>query len=66
MFLRAKNRYKDGKVHRYWSVVESRRTADDRVLQRPVLYLGEINDSQKAAGHALAKRAQGLGHLPPD
>ena len=49
MFLRAKNRYKDGKVHRYWSVVESRRTADDRVLQRPVLYLGEINDSQKAA-----------------
>ena len=49
MFLRAKTRKKDGKVHRYWSVVESRRTADDRVLQRQVLYLGEINDSQKAA-----------------
>jgi hypothetical protein len=49
MFLRAKTRKKDGKVHRYWSVVENRRTADDRVLQRQVLYLGEINDSQKAA-----------------
>jgi hypothetical protein len=49
MFLRAKTRKKDGKVHRYWSVVQSRRTADDRVLQRQVLYLGEINDSQKAA-----------------
>jgi hypothetical protein len=49
MFLRAKTRKKDGKLHRYWSVVESRRTADARVLQRQVLYLGEINDSQKAA-----------------
>lgn len=49
MFLRANNRKKDGKLHRYWSVVESRRTADGRVLQRQVLYLGEINDSQKAA-----------------
>jgi len=49
MFLRAKTRKKDGKVHRYWSVVESRRTAGDRVLQRQVLYLGEVNDSQQAA-----------------
>ena len=49
MFLRAKTRKKDGKVHRYWSVVENRRTADDRVLQRQVLYLGEINDNQQAA-----------------
>jgi hypothetical protein len=49
MFLRVNTRKKDGKVHRYWSVVESRRTAHDRVLQRQVLYLGEINDSQKAA-----------------
>ncbi len=49
MFLRANTRKKDGKLHRYWSVVESRRTADDRVLQRQVLYLGEISDSQQAA-----------------
>lgn len=49
MFLRAKTRFKDGKAHRYWSIVESRRTAGGRVVQRHVLYLGEINDSQKAA-----------------
>jgi hypothetical protein len=49
MFLRATIRWKDGKEHRYWSVVESRRVAGKRVVQRPLLYLGEINDSQRAA-----------------
>ncbi|MEE8402468.1 MAG: IS1634 family transposase, partial [Candidatus Hydrothermarchaeaceae archaeon] len=49
MFLRAKNRFKDGKPHRYWSIVENRRVHGNRIVQRQVLYLGEINDSQKAA-----------------
>ena len=49
MFLRAKTRRKDGKVHRYWSIVESQRIRSARVVQRQVLYLGEINDSQKQA-----------------
>jgi len=49
MFLRSKIRKKDGKEHRYWSVVENRRVADGRVVQRHVLYLGEINDAQRAA-----------------
>jgi hypothetical protein len=49
MFLRATTRKKDGKTHRYWSVVENRRLADGRVLQRHVLYLGEINDTQAHA-----------------
>lgn len=49
MFLRFKTRKKDGKSHRYWSVVENRRVADGRVVQRQVLYLGEINDAQRAA-----------------
>ena len=49
MFVRAKRRFKDGKEHRYWSVVENRRNPDGRVVQRQVLYLGEINDSQRAA-----------------
>jgi transposase len=49
MFLRAKKRFKDGKEHRYWSLVENRRVAGGRVVQRQVLYLGEINDSQQAA-----------------
>ena len=49
MFLRCKRRKKDGKEHRYWSVVENRRAHDNRVVQRQVLYLGEINDVQQAA-----------------
>jgi hypothetical protein len=49
MFLRCTQRIKDGKVHRYWSIVETRRTAQKKVVQRQVLYLGEINDTQKAA-----------------
>ena len=49
MFLRHKIRRKDGKVHRAWSVVENRRAQGGRVVQRQVLYLGEINDSQRAA-----------------
>jgi len=49
MFLRSKKRFKDGKEHRYWSVVESRRHRSGKVSQRQVLYLGEINDSQRAA-----------------
>src|SRR5262249_13710225 len=49
MFLRCKVRRKDGKQHRYWSVVENTRVAGGRVVQRHVLYLGEINDSQEVA-----------------
>ncbi|HET7298377.1 MAG TPA: IS1634 family transposase [Burkholderiales bacterium] len=47
MFLRATIRKKDGKEHRYWSVVENRRVRGGRVVQRHVLYLGEINSSQE-------------------
>ena len=49
MFLRATTRKKDGKEHRYFSVVENRRVAGGRVMQRHVLYLGEINSSQELA-----------------
>jgi transposase len=49
MFLRCTNRKKDGKEHRYWNVVENRRVAGGRVVQRQVLYLGEINGSQREA-----------------
>jgi hypothetical protein len=49
MFLRSKKRRKDGKTHRYFSVVENRRVRAGRVVQRQVLFLGEINDSQQAA-----------------
>ena len=49
MFLRSKTRLKDGKSHRYWSIVENRRVAGNRIVQRQVLHLGEINDSQQVA-----------------
>ena len=49
MFLRDKARFKDGKEHRYWSIVENHRTVDAKVVQRQVLYLGEINDAQRAS-----------------
>ena len=48
MFLRSNNRKKDGKDHRYFSIVENHRTASDKTVQRTVLYLGEINDQQQA------------------
>jgi hypothetical protein len=48
MFLRKTQRKKDGKTHEYWSVVENKRVAGGRVVQRHVLYLGEINSSQAA------------------
>jgi len=49
MFLRSTNRRKDGKDHRYFSVVENRRLPGGKTAQRTVLYLGEINDRQQAA-----------------
>ena len=49
MFLRRTERKKDGKVHNYWSIVENKRVAGGRMVQRHVLYLGEINSSQAAA-----------------
>jgi transposase len=49
MFLRVTNRRKDGKNHRYYSVVENRRVRGGRHVQKTLLYLGEINDTQKAA-----------------
>jgi transposase len=49
MFLRATTRKKDGKLHRYFSVVENKRVHGGHVVQRHVLYLGEINSSQELA-----------------
>ena len=55
MYLRFALRRRNGKEYRYWSIVESKRCAGGRVVQRPVLYLGEINDSQHAAWCRLIK-----------
>lgn len=49
MFLRSTSRKKDGKEHRYFSIVESHRLNSGKMAQRTVLYLGEVNDQQAAA-----------------
>jgi transposase len=49
MYLRCNWRFKDGKEHCYWNIVESKRCAGGKVVQRQVLYLGEINDGQREA-----------------
>jgi hypothetical protein len=55
MFLRAKTRKKDGEVHRYFSVVESQRVRGGRVVQRHVLYLGEINSSKEQVDRSVGR-----------
>ena len=53
MFLRSNRRFKDGKEHRYWNIVENKRCAGGKVVQRQVLYLGEINGGQFKAWYRL-------------
>ena len=48
MFLKCSTRRKDGKTHRSWSIVESRRVGR-QVVQKHVLYLGEVTDQQRAS-----------------
>ena len=47
MFLRQHGRNKDGKDHKYWSLVETVRTPDGP-RQKTVCYLGELNSSAQA------------------
>jgi hypothetical protein len=64
MFLRAKTRIKDGKEHRYWSVVENRRVSGGKTIQRQVLYLGEIaNGQQMQWSRALEAFDEGTGRM---
>jgi transposase len=69
MFLRECRRKKNGKDHRYFSIVENRRIAGrgpdgKRMVQRTVLYLGEINDSQRAAWRKTLDVFDGTGEQP--
>jgi len=47
-YLQCHHRFKNGKDHCYWSIAEKIKTRRGWV-QRHLLYLGEINDSQKAS-----------------
>ena len=73
MFLRFNRRFKDGKEHCYWNIVENKRCAGGKVVQRQVLYLGEINDVQHQAWCQLieafdegARRHRQLALFPAD
>jgi hypothetical protein len=54
---------KDGKEYVYWNVVENRRCAGGKVVQRQVLYLGEINASQRQRGAASSRRSMKVGKV---
>jgi len=62
LFLRAHERRKDGKVNTYWSLVENRRCAGGRVVQRHVLYLGKLTAAQELSWE---KTAHQFSALPP-
>ena len=67
MYLKCHSRCKDGKEHHYYSLAEKVPCAGGRRVERHVLYLGEINDSQKEAWlkciHVLDLQAQRQTHL---
>ena len=55
MYLKTHKRKKNGKVNEYYSIVEKRRVANGFYVQKTVLYLGEISDSQKKSWNKSVK-----------
>jgi transposase len=58
MYLRHTTRKKDGKVHRYWSLVRSVRVGR-RVIQQTVAHLGELDERGRVEARALAQHLIG-------
>src|SRR3954449_10167288 len=58
MYLRHTTRKKDGKVHRYWSLVRSFRVGG-RVIQQTVTHLGELDEHGRVEARALARHLIG-------
>jgi len=58
MYLRHTIRKKDGKVHRYWSLVRSVRVGR-RVIQQTVAHLGELDERGRIEARALARHLIG-------
>jgi transposase len=58
MYLRHTTRKKDGKVHRYWSLVRSVRVGR-RVIQQTVAHLGELDERGRIEARALARHVIG-------
>ena len=64
MYLRHTIRKKDGKVHRYWTLVRSVRVGR-RVIQQTVAHLGELDERGRIAARALARRLIGAPEEAP-
>src|SRR6516225_502873 len=64
MYLRHTTRKKDGKVHRYWSLVRSVRVGR-RVIQQTVAHLGELDKHGRLAARALSARLIGAPERAP-
>ena len=64
MYLKCHRRFKDGKEHRYYSIAEKRRVARGTV-DRHILYLGEINDSRRAAWMKQIEALDDHGQMRP-
>src|ERR1700745_663765 len=58
MYLRHTTRRKDGKVHRYWSLVRSVRVGR-RVIQQTVAHLGDLDERGRMEARALARHVIG-------
>lgn len=58
LFLRTHTRRKNGKEHTYWSIVENQRCAAGKVVQRQVLYLGELTQAQQQAWEQVAEQIE--------
>jgi transposase len=58
IFLRGHERRKDGKTDTYWSLVENRRCAGGRVVQRHVLYLGKRTPAQELSWEKTAAQLE--------
>ncbi len=64
MFIRCHRRFKNGKHHTYYSVVENRRCANGQIMQREVLYLGELSSTQQAAWLELLAKVSSANQTP--
>jgi len=58
MYLRHTTRKKNGKVHRYWSLVRSVRVGR-RVIQQTVAHLGELDEQGRLEARALGRHLVG-------
>ena len=63
MFLREKSRTKDGKTHRYWSVVENRRVAGGGVVQLDKIELGGCEGRGGGVVGIVRVESPGTGHI---